>query len=152
EVGRVDATDTAQSGVLLNRTINAEIGVVHCENCAYGGTKGYAAFRIANDAGKIGSQWPAGNIHVREVYARPGGRCIFSVSGSGGLTSDKIELADSGNNAILLQHCYHTTSAAASGKVAGTSIGRSNDPTNTNSGTFAKSHPVNLKNLTLSNG
>jgi hypothetical protein len=52
-IGRVEGTDLGECSVLLNDTINADVGVVHCENCAAG--TGYAAFRIANDAGKIGT-------------------------------------------------------------------------------------------------
>jgi len=147
EVGRVDATDTGESGVLLNRTINAEVGVVHCENCGAG--TGYAAFRIANDAGKIGSEWPAGNIHVQEVYARGGGRGIFSVSGSGGLTIDRIDIADTGSDGILLQNCYNTTICAESGIISGANVLLSNDTEDTDAGTFEPSQNVLLQNLTL---
>lgn len=147
-VGRVDGTDTGESGVLLNRTINAEVGIVHCENCA-SIDDGYAAFRIANDAGKIGNEWPAGNIHVEDVYARDGGRGIFSVSGSGGLTIDRIDIANTGNNAILLQNCYNTVIAAESGTIAGGQVVLSNDTENTNSGRYEPSQNVTLQNLTL---
>ncbi len=150
DIGRVDGTDLGECGVLLNNTVNAEVGVVHCENCAAG--TGYAAFRIANDAGKIGTDWPAGNIHVGEVYARGGGRGIFSVSGSGGLTIDQIDIADTGNNPILLQNCINTTIAAESGTVSKGSVILSNDTDNTNSGKFEPSRNVKLQNLTLSNG
>ncbi len=146
-VGRVDATDTGECGLLLNRTINAEVGVVHCENCAAG--TGYAAFRIANDAGKIGDEWPAGNIHVQEVYARNGGRGIFSVSGSGGLTIDRIDIADTGGDGILLQNCYNTTICAESGSVSGSDVLLSNDTANTESGKYVPSQNVLLQNLTL---
>jgi hypothetical protein len=148
-IGRLDGLNTGECGVLLNATTNAEVGVVHCENCAEG--TGYAAFRIANDAGKIGDAWPEGNIHVGEVYAREGGRGIFSVSGSGGLTIDKIDIADTGNNAILLQNCYNTKIAAVSGKVTNGSVLLSNDTTNTDNGKFPGSQNVTLQNLTLSN-
>jgi hypothetical protein len=149
-IGRLDGLNTGECGVLLNDTTNAEVGVVHCDNCAEG--NGYAAFRIANDAGKIGNDWPANNIHVGEVYARDGGRGIFSVSGSGGLTIDRIDLADTGNNAILLQNCYNTTIAAVSGTITNGSVTLSNDTANTDNGTFAASQNVTLQNLTLSNG
>ncbi len=149
-VGRVEGTNLGECGVLLNDTVNAEVGAVHCENCATG--TGYAAFRIANSAGKIGSDWPAGNIHVGEVFARGGGRGIFSVSGSGGLTIDRIDIADTGNNPILLQNCYNTTIAAESGTVSRGSVILSNDTNNTNNGTYEPSRNVTLQNLTLSNG
>jgi hypothetical protein len=149
-IGRVDGVDTGECGVLLNDTSNAEVGIVHCENC--GADTGYAAFRIANLAGQIGTDWPAGNIHVGEVYARNGGRGIFSVSGSGGLTIDRFDIADTGNDAILLQNCYNTTIAAESGTIANGSVLLSNDTEDTNEGVYVPSQNVTLQNLTLSNG
>jgi hypothetical protein len=149
-IGTVEAKDTGECGLLLNNTSNAEVGLVSCDNCGAG--TGYAAFRIANDAGKIGDDWPAGNIHVGKVIARRGGRGIFSVSGSGGLTIDEIDLADTGNNAILLQNCYNTTIAAKSGTVSGGTVLLSNDTDNTNSGRYEPSRDVTLQNLTLSEG
>jgi hypothetical protein len=149
-VGRVDASNTGESGVLLNRTIHAEIGVVHCEDCATI-RDGYAAFRIANEAGLIDGDWPAGNIHVAEVYARAGGRGIFAVSGSGGLTIDRIDIADTGRNAILLQNCGNTIIAAESGRVANGEILLTNDPANTHSGRYLPSQNVSLRNLVLEN-
>jgi hypothetical protein len=149
-IGTVEAKDTGECGLLLNNTSNAEVGLVSCDNCGAG--TGYAAFRIANDAGKIGDDWPAGNIHVGKVVARRGGRGIFSVSGSGGLTIDEIDLANTGNNAILLQNCYNTTIAAKSGTVVGGTVLLSNDTENTNSGRYEPSRDVTLQNLTLSGG
>lgn len=148
-IGTIEARDTGECGLLLNDTTNAEIDLVSCDNC--GAMTGYAAFRIANDAGKIGDDWPAGNIHVGKVYARRGGRGIFSVSGSGGLTIDVIDIADTGNNAILLQNCYNTTIAAVSGTVSRGTVLLSNDTTNTQSGRYEPSRNVTLQNLTLTN-
>jgi len=108
-IGEVVAENTGYCGLLLNYTRNAEVGSVTGNNCGAG--TGYAAFRIANEAGP--------NIHVGEVYARDGGRGIFSVSGSGGLTVDRVDIANTGNNAILLEDCYDTTIAADSGTVTG---------------------------------
>jgi hypothetical protein len=149
-IGSLEGVDTGECGVLLNDTTNAEVGSVRCDNCAEG--TGYAAFRIANSAGKIGNDWPAGNIHVGEVYARNGGRGIFSVSGSGGLTIDRIDIADTGNNAILLQNCYNTIIAGESGTVSNGDVLLSNDTENTENGSFEGSRDVTLQNLTLSNG
>jgi hypothetical protein len=149
-IGTVEGKNVGECGLLLNNTTNANVSLVSCEDCGKG--TGYAAFRIANDAGKIGNDWPAGNIHVGKVYARGGGRGIFSVSGSGGLTIDEIDVADTGNNPILLQNCINTTIAAKSGKISRGAVVLSNDTTNTNSGKFEPSRNVNLKNLVLSNG
>ena len=149
-IGTVTGSSVGECGLLLNNTANAYVGTVSCTNCGTG--TGYAAFRIANNAGKIGSDWPAGNIRVSKVYARGGGRGIFAVSGSGGLTVDTIDIANTGNNPILLQNCVNTTLAASWGTVSGGSIILSNDTTNTNSGLYQASRNVTLKNMGLSNG
>ncbi|HTU61026.1 MAG TPA: hypothetical protein VMF89_21380, partial [Polyangiales bacterium] len=112
----------------------------------------YAAFRVANSVGKVGADFPAGNIHVRKVFARGGGRGIFSVSGSGGLTIDEIDIADTGNGPILLQNAYNTVIAAVSGTVSKGLVQLSNDTDNTNNGTYPPSKNVTLQNLKLSNG
>jgi len=149
-IGTVEGEDVGECGLLLNRSINAEIGLVTCAGCATG--TGYAAFRIANDVGKVGTSYPAGNIHVGKVHAEGGGRGIFSVSGSGGLTIDEIEIVDTGNTSILLQNCYNTTIAAVSGTVSGGLVQLSNDTDNTNSGRYPPSENVTFSNLVLSNG
>ena len=149
KIGTVEGTDVGECGLLLNRSVDAEIGLVSCTGCATG--TGYAAFRVANSVGKVGSEFPAGNIHVGKVYARGGGRGIFSVSGSGGLTIDEIDLADTGSTPILLQNAYNTIIAAKSGTVSGGLVQLSNDTDNTNSGTYPPSKGVMLQNLTLSN-
>jgi hypothetical protein len=150
KIGTVEGRDVGECGLLLNRSIDATIDLVTCTGCATG--TGYAAFRVANSVGKVGNAFPAGNIHVRKVVARGGGRGIFSVSGSGGLTIDEIDIADTGNSPILLQNAYNTTLAAKSGTVSKGLIQLSNDTDNTNSGTYPPSQNVTLQNLTLSNG
>jgi hypothetical protein len=149
-INSVTGDSIGNCGLLLNMTTNAHVGTVTCNNCGAG--TGYAAFRIANNAGKIGSSWPAGNIHVNKVYARGGGRGVFSVSGSGGLTIDTVDIANTGSESILLQNAYNISIAAVSGTVSGKQIRLSNDTTNTNNGTYAKSHDVTLNHLSLSNG
>jgi hypothetical protein len=150
KIGTVEGNGVGECGLLFNRSINAEVGLVTCTNCATG--TGYAAFRVANSVGKVGSTFPADNIHVGKVYARGGGRGIFSVSGSGGLTIDEIDIANTGNGPILLQNAYNTTIAAKSGTVSGGLVQISNDTDNTNSGTYPPSQNVAIKNLTLSSG
>jgi hypothetical protein len=150
KIGTVEGNSVGECGLLFNRSINAEVGLVTCTDCATG--TGYAAFRVANSVGKVGSDFPANNIHVGKVYARGGGRGIFSVSGCGGLTIDEIDIAGTGNSPILLQNAYNTTIAAKSGTVSGGLVQLSNDTNNTNSGTYPPSKDVALKNLTLSNG
>lgn len=118
-VGQVVARDVGYAGLLLNATINAEVGLVDGEDTAAGGTGGYAVFRIANEAGRDGASWPAGNIHVEKVRARRGGRGIFCVSDSGGLTIDEVDIADTGNNSMLLENCHQTLIGAVGGTVSG---------------------------------
>jgi hypothetical protein len=149
-IGTVEGNGVGESGLLLNRSINAEVDLVTCTNCGTG--TGYAAFRVANDVGKIGTSYPAGNIHVKRVVARGGGRGIFSVSGCGGLTIDEIDIANTGNTSILLQNTYNTTIAAQSGTVVGGVVQISNDTANTESGRYAPSQNVAIRNLTLSGG
>jgi hypothetical protein len=115
-IGTVTARNTRDSGLLLNDTINATIGTVDAENAGAG--TGYAAFRVANRNGRIGSGYPT-NVRVGLVRARGGGRGVFCVSESGGLTIDRIDLANTGNNAILVENCYNVTIAAQSGTVSG---------------------------------
>ncbi|RYZ07124.1 MAG: hypothetical protein EOO73_13790 [Myxococcales bacterium] len=150
QIGTVEGNAVGECGLLLNRSINARVGLVSCTNCGTG--TGYAAFRVANSAGKVGSTFPRDNIKVGKVVARGGGRGIFSVSGSGGLTVDEVDIANTGNNPILLQNAYNTTIAGVSGKIVGGSITLSNDTTNTNSGKYPPSQNVALRNLTLSGG
>lgn len=114
-VGRVVARNVGYAGLLLNATINAEVGLVDGEDVGTG--TGYAVFRIANEAGRDGSEWPPGNIHVEEVRALRGGRGIFCVSDSGGLTVDRLHLVDTGNNSILLENCHQTRIGAESGTI-----------------------------------
>jgi hypothetical protein len=116
-IGTVVARSTGNAGVLLNATVNAEVGLVDAEDAATG--TGYAGFRIANEAGRTGSSWPAGNIHVGEVRAVGGGRGIFCVSDSGGLTIDRLTLENNGNNSMLLENCHNVRIATVSGTISG---------------------------------
>ncbi|MCZ0702303.1 fibronectin type 3 domain-containing protein [Natronobacillus azotifigens] len=106
KIGMVTAVDTGYSGVLLNDTINAEVDTVYGYRAASG--TGYAAFRMANRNGHIDDDYTP-NIFVGEVIARHGGRGIFSVSRSGGAVIDRIDIAHTGNNAILLENGYNIT-------------------------------------------
>jgi hypothetical protein len=115
-IGTVTARNVGESGLLLNDTINATVGTVDAENAGAG--TGYAAFRTANRNGRIGSGYPA-NIRVGTVRARGGGRGVFCVSESGGLTIDRIDLANTGNNSVLIENCHNVNLAAQSGTVTG---------------------------------
>ncbi|MEU0653272.1 hypothetical protein ABZ485_13665 [Streptomyces albogriseolus] len=142
-VGTVTARNVGESGLLLNQTINATVSKVDAENAGAG--TGYAAFRMANRNGRIGSGY-ATNIRVGEVIARGGGRGVFCVSESGGATIDRITLSDTGNNAILIENCYNVNLAAQSGTVTGGGeirlAARSEFPNN---------RDITVQNLTVTN-
>ncbi|MGN9841056.1 hypothetical protein ACTMTI_23315 [Nonomuraea sp. H19] len=115
-VGTVVARDTGHSGLLLNDTINATVNTVDAQGAGTG--TGYAAFRMANRNGRIGSGYPT-NIRVGQVIARGGGRGVFCVSESGGAVIDRVDIAQTGNNAILIENCHNVNIAAQSGSVTG---------------------------------
>ncbi|SDG60959.1 hypothetical protein SAMN05216553_109324 [Lentzea fradiae] len=115
-IGTVTARNVGESGLLLNDTINATVSTVDAENAGSG--TGYAAFRTANRNGRIGNGYPT-NIRVGTVKARGGGRGVFCVSESGGLTIDRVDLANTGNNAVLIENCHNVVLAAQSGTVSG---------------------------------
>ncbi|PZG15023.1 hypothetical protein C1I95_20420 [Micromonospora craterilacus] len=115
-VGTVTARNVGESGLLLNETINATVTTVDAENAGTG--TGYAAFRIANRAGRVGSAYPI-NIRVGTVRARGGGRGVFCVSESGGTAINRVDIANTGNNAILLENCYGVDIAAGGGTISG---------------------------------
>ncbi len=115
-IGTVTARNVGESGLLLNQTINANVTKVDAENAGTG--TGYAAFRMANRNGRVGSGYPT-NIRVGEVVARGGGRGVFCVSESGGAVIDKVTLSNTGNNAVLIENCSNVNLAAQSGTVTG---------------------------------
>jgi hypothetical protein len=142
-VGTVIARNVGESGLLLNQTINATIGTVDAQNAGAG--TGYAAFRMANRNGRIGSSYP-NNIRVGLVRASGGGRGIFCVSESGGATIDRIELTNTGNNAILLENCYNTVIAGQGGFITGGGEVRLAERTQ-----FPGTSGITLQNFTLTN-
>lgn len=142
-IGTVTARNVHDSGLLLNETVNATVGTVDADGAGTG--TGYAAFRMANRNGRIGNGY-ATNIHVGTVKARGGGRGIFCVSESGGAVIDKVDIANTGNNAILLENCYNVTIAGQSGTISGGGEVRiaARDE-------FAPSSDIKLQNMTVSN-
>ncbi len=135
-IGTVEARNTAYAGLLLNATIHAEVGLVDAVGAGTG--TGYAAFRMANENGRLTNtgQWSnvdfdtdyAPNIHVGEVRAEAGGRGIFCVSGSGGATIDKVVLSGVGTNpAIFIEDCYNVHIGAEGGSVDRAGAGNSHD-------------------------
>jgi hypothetical protein len=100
-IGTITARNVAYAGLLLNNTRNATIGTVDGENVATG--TGYATFRMANDNGP--------GITVDRVRSRGGGRGIFCVSKSRGARINNVDLANNGNNSILIENCSDITIA-----------------------------------------
>ncbi|HEY8472205.1 MAG TPA: RICIN domain-containing protein [Natronosporangium sp.] len=142
-VGTVTARNVGEAGLLIQTTTNAEIGLVDGQNVATG--TGYAVFRMANRAGRVGSSYPT-NIHVGEVRATGGGRGIFCVSESGGVVIDRITISQTGNNAILLENCYNVRIAAQGGTISGGGEVRIAARSE-----FPNSRDITLENLTISN-
>jgi hypothetical protein len=142
-IGTVTARNTRDAGLLLNDTINAQVGLVDAIGAATG--TGYAAFRVANRNGRVGSSYPT-NIRVGEVRASGGGRGIFCVSESGGMVIDRITISNTGNNSILLENCYNVTIAGVSGSVNGGGEVRIASRTE-----FPPSSNIRFQNLTVSN-
>ncbi|MBO0609341.1 hypothetical protein [Myceligenerans salitolerans] len=105
EVGRVVARNVDGTGLLLNNTVNANIGTVDGDDVATG--TGYATFRTANRAGRMSDGSYPTNIVVDRVVSRGGGRGVFCVSESGGVQIRNIDLANNGNNAVLIENCYN---------------------------------------------
>ncbi|MBL4827581.1 MAG: RICIN domain-containing protein [Spongiibacteraceae bacterium] len=106
EIGTIVARNTAYAGLLLNNTRNANIGLVDGEGTATG--TGYATLRFANENGRINGAYPT-NIYVDRVISRGGGRGFFCVSNSGGAVINNIDLANNGNNSILIENCHNVT-------------------------------------------
>ncbi|MFC3517877.1 right-handed parallel beta-helix repeat-containing protein [Streptomonospora nanhaiensis] len=140
-IGAVTARNTAYSGLLLNQTVNARVGRVDGQGTGTG--TGYAAFRMANRNGRIGDSYPT-NVRVGEVVARGGGRGLFCVSESGGAVIDRVDIADTGSNAILVENCHNVTIAAQSGRVEGPG-----DIRIASRAEFPVSSGITLQNLTV---
>ncbi|MFC0713120.1 RICIN domain-containing protein [Cellulomonas biazotea] len=142
-IGTVTGRNTGYSALLLNDTNWATVGTVDAQGAGTG--TGYAAFRIANRAGRDTGSYPT-NIKVGTVKASGGGRGVFCVSESGGLAIDRVEISGTGNNPILIENCYNVSLANQSGTVSG---GQVRLAARTE---FAGNRDITLQNLTLSNG
>ncbi|KAJ2891221.1 hypothetical protein MKZ38_000724 [Zalerion maritima] len=104
-ITQVIARDVGECGLLLQTTTNAWVGLVDGDNVATG--TGYATFRMANNNGQNPDGGYDTNVYVDKVVSRGGGRGIFCVSQSGAAVIEDIDLADNGNNAILIENCYN---------------------------------------------
>jgi hypothetical protein len=115
EINQVIARDVGECGLLLQATRNAHVGLVDGDNVAAG--NGYATFRMANNNGQNENGNYNTNVYIDKVVSRGGGRGIFCVSQSGGVVIEEIDLANNGNNAILIENCYNLS--IRGGKVNG---------------------------------
>ncbi|KAL2257899.1 hypothetical protein VTK26DRAFT_8993 [Humicola hyalothermophila] len=106
-INRVIARNVGESGLLLQRTTNAWVGLVDGDNVGAG--TGYATFRTANNNGQQANGNYNTNVWVDRVVSRGGGRGIFCVSQSGGMVIQEVELTNNGNNAILIENCYNVS-------------------------------------------
>ncbi|KAL0259683.1 hypothetical protein SLS55_005420 [Diplodia seriata] len=105
EINEVVARNCGESGLLLQTVTNARVGLVDGDDVGAG--TGYATLRFANNAGQLADGGYDTNIFVDRVVSRGGGRGVFCVSQSGGAEIGEIDLADNGNNAILIENCYN---------------------------------------------
>jgi hypothetical protein len=103
-INSVIAKNCGESGLLLQATTNAKVGLVDGNNVGAG--TGYGTLRFANRNGRLNDAYNT-NIYIDKVVSRGGGRGIFCVSESGGAEIKAIDLASNGNNAILLENCYN---------------------------------------------
>jgi hypothetical protein len=141
-IGTVTARNTGYSGLLLNDSTNVTVGLVDADGAGTG--TGYAAFRMANRNGRVGSSYPT-NIFVGEVRARGGGRGIFCVSESGGAQIERLQIESTGNNSVLLENCYNVRMATQSGTISGGGefrIAARSD--------FANNRDITIENLSVS--
>lgn len=95
-IGNVVTVDTGGSGLILNDTSNARVGSVHATRPSVNGG-GYAGLRLANNAGP--------DIRVDQVTVRGGARGVFCVSGSHGITVDRVDIEGTGQQGILIEDC-----------------------------------------------
>jgi hypothetical protein len=105
-INQVIARDVGECGLLMQKTTNAKVSLVDGNNVAAG--NGYATLRFANENGKLNGGYNT-NVYVDKVVSRGGGRGIFCVSQSGGAQIGSVDLANNGNNAILIENCYGVT-------------------------------------------
>ncbi|KAI1066810.1 hypothetical protein LB506_012099 [Fusarium annulatum] len=102
----VKAKDVGECGLLIQESRNVKVGYVEGINAGAG--TGYATLRFANNNGQLANgQYTTTNVFIDKVYSRGGGRGIFCVSMSGATEIKNIDLADNGNNAILIENCYN---------------------------------------------
>lgn len=115
EINQVIARNVGEAGLLLQKTTNAHVKLVDGNNVGAG--TGYATFRMANNNGQNPNGNYNTNVYIDKVVSRGGGRGIFCVSQSGAVVIEQVDLADNGNNSILIENCYNLS--IRGGKVNG---------------------------------
>ncbi|KAH7162003.1 hypothetical protein B0J13DRAFT_430132 [Dactylonectria estremocensis] len=103
-IDQVIARNVGESGLLLQNTNNARVGLVDGNNVGAG--TGYGTLRFANQNGILNGGY-ATNVYIDKVVSRGGGRGVFCVSESGGAEIKTVDLASNGNNAVLIENCYN---------------------------------------------
>lgn len=93
------ATDVGECGLLLQKTTNAQVGLVQGDNAGAG--TGYATLRFANQNGMLSDGSYDTNVVIDKVVSRGGGRGVFCVSESGGAEIGTVDLSGNENNAIV---------------------------------------------------
>lgn len=101
----VIAKDVGECGLLLQKTTNAQVGLVQGDNAGAG--TGYATLRFANQNGMLSDGNYETNVVIDKVVSTGGGRGIFCVSESGGAEIGTVDLSGNENNAILIENCYN---------------------------------------------
>lgn len=102
-IQRVIASSVGECGLLLQKTVDATVGLVDSDNVAAGNA--YATSRMMNNNGRRADGSYSSNIRIGKVKLHGGGRGVFYVSQSGGAMIDYIDLASNGNNAVLIENC-----------------------------------------------
>ncbi|KAK4126760.1 pectin lyase-like protein [Parathielavia appendiculata] len=106
-INQVIARNVGECGLLLQKTTNARVGLVDANNAGAG--TGYATLRFANENGRLSNGRYDTNVYIDKVVSRGGGRGIFCVSQSGGAVINNVDLANNGNNAVLIENCYNVS-------------------------------------------
>lgn len=99
------ARDVGEAGLLIQTSTNVNVGYVEGNNVGAG--TGYGTLRFANNNGQNANGNYNTNVYVDRVYSRGGGRGVFCVSQSGAAVLGTVDLANNGNNAILIENCYN---------------------------------------------
>ncbi|KFY28820.1 hypothetical protein V493_02746 [Pseudogymnoascus sp. VKM F-4281 (FW-2241)] len=134
-INQVIARNVGECGLLLQKTTNARVGLVDANNAGAG--TGYAALRFANENGKLNGGYGT-NVYVDKLVARGGGRGLFCVSQSGGAQIGTVDIANTGNNAILIENCYGVS-------ILGGTVNGGGEVRLAARSEFANSRDINLK-------